>query len=268
MENALILKSSLQVHVSRRARYFLNVLFHRLLKHFFCAKGLMEGDYVVMVSVLLDARGLPCQIGDGEVDDEYTILGVDDVSSFLDMFHYDGDDLDEYKEAMMRDNIDRVIGLEPSYLVKFKDTHNRSPHPLWSTDLYNHIAQGHFYFAMSHTDTLLIAYAGVNLTRPFKKVIRACKEQGFCTYSVTRKTRTRQYAFRCATCFPNDDSMVICEPCAVACHKGHNVFVRTDADGIFQKSFMFCDCGDVLECQCLTQPPIQQPHDAMKKANN
>ena len=184
-----------------------------------------------MVSMFVDGRGLPCQIkkrcddsddfDSDDIDDEYTIVGQTDaeLATMVEMFHYDGNDLEELKEAMMSDTLYRAHSVESNLVQEFKATHQRSPHPLWSLSLYDHIIKGHIYFATAHTNTLIVTYAGTDLTRPFKKAVRACKAQGWCTYSVTRKSRTRQYAFRCATCFPGDDNMVICEPCAVKCHK-------------------------------------------------
>lgn len=185
---------------------------------------------------------------DGECG-ESDIMGFTDdmVKEFIEKLHYQ--DLDAYNRAIMEDAISGNDSHE--FLDEFKATHEKSPTPLHMISLYEFIMKGHVYFAIERTECIIAIYVGTDLTKPFKQRINRCKAEGICTYSVTQKARTRQYPFRCSTCFPGNDSMVICEPCAVKCHKGHNVFVRTSSECRFEKSLMFCDCGDVLHCQCL-----------------
>lgn len=219
-----------------------------------------KGWCMMMLGMMIDNRtGLPSTYWmngegetnnyDGECGERSDIMGFTDdmVKELIEMLHYQ--DLVAYNRAIMEDA--RSGNDSHHYLDEFKATHEKSPTPLHMISLYEFIVKGHVYFAIERTDCIIAIYVGTDLTKPFKQRINRCKAEGICTYSVTQKARTRQYPFRCSTCFPGDDSMVICEPCAVKCHKGHNVFVRTNSECRFEKSLMFCDCGDVLDCQCL-----------------
>ena len=118
--------------------------------------------------------------------------------------------------------------------------------------LHDALISGHAYLALKTTPSFLILFVGTDLTKPFKRAVQQCKDRGICTFSVTKQTRTMQYAFWCETCFPGGTAsgMVICGPCAINCHKGHDVSVRVNGEtGEFDKTFMFCDCGDILNCK-------------------
>ncbi len=208
-----------------------------------------RGWCMIMLSMLIGRDGLPRKLNgerfredESEEEDDWNIKGynAESVNLLIELLHYREEDLVDCMRAVMRDQLE-----------EFKATHSRSPVPLHMRNLYEYIKSGHLYFATATTSNFLITYVGTDLTQPFKKAINKCKQDGVCTFSVTQKARTRQYAFRCSTCFPGDDSMVICEPCAAKCHKGHKVFVRTNYQGVFEKSLMFCDCGDLLDCKCL-----------------
>jgi hypothetical protein len=135
-----------------------------------------------------------------------------------------------------------IVGVDKEVIYRFS----------FDTKLRDALMSNHVYLALKTTPSFRILFMGTDLTKPFKRAVQQCKDRGVCTFSVTKQTRTMQYAFWCETCFPGGTAsgMVICEPCAINCHKGHDVSVRVNGEtGEFDKTFMFCDCGDILDCK-------------------
>jgi hypothetical protein len=211
--------------------------------------------YIVRLFMQVGRDGLPLYEFDSEdevedvllEEDNTNIVGADssDTNLLLQAFYYDYKDVLTYNDT-------RHLLADGSF-ERFQATHRRYMTPRWGRSLLKHIIAGHVYFAFRRTPSFVAMYVGTDLTKPFKQAIRQCKERCVCTFSVTRHTRTMQYAFWCETCFPSggpDGNMVICEPCAIKCHVGHDVSVRVNGKtGKFDKTFMFCDCGDVLDCK-------------------
>lgn len=215
----------------------------------------MEGDQYCIMTFLASNYGEPLRT-DGkryserdeydEDDKDYTVFGYEDkmLSSVVEMLHYD--DLKEYNNCLLRD-LKKKTNFN---IINFKKSHKRHEEPQHLKELYKYIVKGQIYFAYSITKYFFVIYIGFNLSKPFKKSVKKCLKKKKCTFSVTKKCRTYQRAFRCKTCFPNDDSLVICESCMLKCHIDHDILVKVNQNGIFEKSFMFCDCGDLLNCKC------------------
>ena len=65
-----------------------------------------------------------------------------------------------------------------------------------------------------------------------------CYQDFICTKSITGNNFIKQDSYRCLDCFPDDETLVMCKPCAALCHSHHNI-VKTDTQRL-----MFCDCDD------------------------
>jgi hypothetical protein len=204
--------------------------------------------YIVRLFMQVGRDGLPKGHEFEEVlfeEDNTNIVGADasHTNLLLESFYYDQKDVLNFNNT-------RHLLAEGSFEA-FQATHRRYTTPRWGHALLKHIIAGHVYFAFRRTPSFVAMYVGTDLTKPFKRAVQQCKDRCVCTYSVTKHTRTMQYAFWCETCFPGgrtSSGMVICEPCAIKCHVGHDVSVRVNG-GKFDKTFMFCDCGDVLDCK-------------------
>lgn len=59
-----------------------------------------------------------------------------------------------------------------------------------------------------------------------------------CTYSTDGEQRFRQTWFQCYTCWGGVSNFGCCFPCALKCHKGHELIVESKSSSGF-----FCDCG-------------------------
>lgn len=226
-----------------------------------------RGFCLIMLACQMDFDGFPMKINgqpfnsdlDDDSDDEdngdYNIEGykLDARAKFIEIIHYPSECIYEIAAALRKDGM-KYGGRTDRYekaLVQF--AHLRSQKPLHFVKLYDHITENRLYFATAHTSSFMVIFMGTDLTRPFKRAIEKCKEDGLCSYSTTRTARARQHGFHCNTCFPEEELMVVCEACANKCHRGHDVYVVVNKDGVFEKKQMFCDCGDVLNCQCLPE---------------
>lgn len=235
--------------------------FREIMEEQEAEKDAKKGGWCHMMIGGIVVNGMPLKI-DGtrfrqedndDEDDLEDVMVFDDtrMKNLIEMLHYDKNDLEKYVKAMHQDfadpernskNIDEVI-----------KTCKRYDEPQHMVSIYDAIINGRIKFATCTTKSFVIIYVGTDLTKPLKTQVKNCIRNRECTFSVTRNAPVRQKGYVCQTCFPGRNTMVVCESCARKCHKGHSIRPRTNGPTQSNKTFMFCDCGHILPCKCLSK---------------